>query len=171
MVVCNVSRRIVAEARAAGPPVSVVEITAPPAVLAQRLAARGQPEDDDRAARLARAGQVEADLRIGNIGTPEAGAAQLVAYLRGCRAEPARAGPYRRARLGIGARRARHPDGPRDRAGPEGGDAGRVPPVRSAPASSRSPQPAMSRPGRTRADASIRDRPIVRAIGRPRVRD
>jgi ribose 1,5-bisphosphokinase len=84
VVVCNVSRRIVGEARAAGPPVRVVLITAPPEILAQRLAARGRPEDGDLAARLARPGQVEADLRICNTGAPEAGAAQLVAYLRGC---------------------------------------------------------------------------------------
>ena len=84
VVVCNVSRRIVAEARAAGPPVSVVEITAPPEILAQRLAARGRPEDGDLAARLAREAPVAADVRISNTGAPEEGAARLVAHLRGC---------------------------------------------------------------------------------------
>ncbi len=84
VVVCNVSRRVVAEARAACPPVSVVEITAPPAILAQRLANRGRPEDGDLAARLAREATVEADLTILNIGAPQAAAAQLVAHLRAC---------------------------------------------------------------------------------------
>jgi ribose 1,5-bisphosphokinase len=84
VVVCNVSRRIVAEARAGGRAVSVVEITAPPEILAQRLAARGRPEDGDLAARLAREAEVEPDVRILNTGAPEAGAARLVAHLRGC---------------------------------------------------------------------------------------
>jgi ribose 1,5-bisphosphokinase len=64
--------------------VSVVEITAPPEILAQRLAARGRAEDGDLTARLAREGQVEPDVRILNTGAPEAGAARLVAHLRGC---------------------------------------------------------------------------------------
>ena len=84
VVVCNVSRRVVAQARAAGLRVSVVEITAPPEILMQRLAARGRAEDGDLAARLARAVPVEADLRILNVGAPEAGAARLVAHLRAC---------------------------------------------------------------------------------------
>ncbi|SDO11986.1 ribose 1,5-bisphosphokinase [Methylobacterium phyllostachyos] len=84
VVVCNVSRRVVAQARAAGRPVSVVEITAPPAILMRRLAARGRAEDGDLAARLAREVAVEADLRILNVGVPEAGAAQLIAHLCAC---------------------------------------------------------------------------------------
>ncbi|MGH1570118.1 phosphonate metabolism protein/1,5-bisphosphokinase (PRPP-forming) PhnN [Methylobacterium sp. P31] len=84
VVVCNVSRRVVAEARAVCPPVSVVEITAPPAILAQRLAARGRAEDGDLTARLARAARVEADLSILNLGAPQEGAARLVAHLRAC---------------------------------------------------------------------------------------
>ena len=84
MVVCNVSRRVVAQARASGRPVSVVEITAPPEILMQRLAARGRAEDGDLAARLAREVPVEADLRILNVGAPGVGAERLVAYLRAC---------------------------------------------------------------------------------------
>lgn len=87
VVVCNVSRRVIAQARAACPLVSVVEITAPPEVLMRRLAARGRAEDGDLAARLARAVPVEADLRILNVGAPEAGAERLVAHLRACRAD------------------------------------------------------------------------------------
>jgi ribose 1,5-bisphosphokinase len=84
VVVCNVSRRVVTEARAVRAPVSVVEITAPPAILAQRLANRGRPEDGDLAARLAREATVEADLTILNIGAPLDAAEQLVAHLRAC---------------------------------------------------------------------------------------
>lgn len=84
VVVCNVSRRVVARAREAGPLVSVVEITAPPEILARRIAARGRAQDGDLAARLAREVPVAADLRILNVGSPEAGAERLVAHLRGC---------------------------------------------------------------------------------------
>jgi len=82
VVVCNVSRRVVAQARAAEARVRVVEITAPPEILMRRLAARDRAEDGDLAARLARAVPVEADLRILNLGAPEANAARLVEYLR-----------------------------------------------------------------------------------------
>ena len=84
VVVCNVSRRIVEEARERGLPVSVVEVTAPPKILARRIAARGRPEDGDLAARLAREARVRADLTILNTGTPEDAAARLTAHLRAC---------------------------------------------------------------------------------------
>lgn len=82
VVVCNVSRRIVEEARGSGLPVSVVEVTAPPEVLARRIAARGRPEDGDVAARLAREARVSADLTILNTGAPQEAAARLIAHLR-----------------------------------------------------------------------------------------
>ncbi len=82
VVVCNVSRRVIAEARRSLPGVTVVEVTAPPDVLAARLAARGRREDGDLGARLARSVSVTADLVVVNDGTPEAGAARLVAHLR-----------------------------------------------------------------------------------------
>jgi ribose 1,5-bisphosphokinase len=84
VVVCNVSRRVVGEARAVCPRVSVVEVTAPPEILACRIAARGRPQDGDLGARLARAAQVDADLTILNVGAPPDGAARLVAHLRAC---------------------------------------------------------------------------------------
>jgi ribose 1,5-bisphosphokinase len=84
VVVCNVSRRVVAQARAAFPRVSVVAVTAPPEILAARLAARGRAEDGDLAARLAREAPVEADLTIVNVGAPEIAAERLVAHLRAC---------------------------------------------------------------------------------------
>jgi len=71
IVVSNVSRRIVAEARRRYAGTTVVEITAPPDVLAARLTQR-----------LARREFVVPDLRIENAGPPEQGARQLVAFLR-----------------------------------------------------------------------------------------
>ncbi|KMO38597.1 ribose-phosphate pyrophosphokinase [Methylobacterium tarhaniae] len=82
VVVCNVSRRVVDEARRRLPGVTVVEVTAPPEVLAARLAARGRREDGDLGARLARSAPVTADLVVVNDGPPEAGAARLIAHLR-----------------------------------------------------------------------------------------
>ncbi|MGY2047141.1 phosphonate metabolism protein/1,5-bisphosphokinase (PRPP-forming) PhnN [Methylobacterium sp. JK268] len=82
VVACNVSRRAVAAARTRLPRVSVVGITAPPEILARRLAARARAEDGDLAARLARQAPDPADLTIVNDGSPEEGAARLVAHLR-----------------------------------------------------------------------------------------
>ncbi|MDH2313180.1 phosphonate metabolism protein/1,5-bisphosphokinase (PRPP-forming) PhnN [Methylobacterium brachiatum] len=84
VVVCNVSRRIVEEARGGSVPVSVVEVTAPPEILASRIAARNRVEDGDVAARLAREARVRADLTILNTGTPDEAAARLIAHLRAC---------------------------------------------------------------------------------------
>ncbi len=82
VAVCNVSRGVVAVARARFPRVAVVAVTAPPAVLAARLARRARPEDGDLGARLARAVDVEADLVIENVGPPEHGGHALAAFLR-----------------------------------------------------------------------------------------
>ncbi len=82
LVVCNVSRGVVATARQRLPGVTAVEITAPAAVLAARLALRGRAEDGDLALRLARQAMAEVELRISNDGTAEAGAAQLVAHIQ-----------------------------------------------------------------------------------------
>jgi ribose 1,5-bisphosphokinase len=54
VVVANVSRGVIAEA-AETFPVRVIEVTAPAAILAQRLAERGREAADDVAQRLARA--------------------------------------------------------------------------------------------------------------------
>jgi phosphonate metabolism protein PhnN/1,5-bisphosphokinase (PRPP-forming) len=53
VVVANVSRAVVAEAAALFP-VAVIEVTAPPALLAARLAERGRDTADDVARRLSR---------------------------------------------------------------------------------------------------------------------
>ncbi len=59
VVIANVSRGVIAQAERLSARVVVVNITAPPAVLAKRLAARGRESEADIAARLAR----EAPLR------------------------------------------------------------------------------------------------------------
>ncbi|WP_342162750.1 phosphonate metabolism protein/1,5-bisphosphokinase (PRPP-forming) PhnN [Methylobacterium sp. SD21] len=86
VVVSNVSRRIVAEARSRYPGTQVVKITAPLEVLAQRLAARARAQDGDLSARLARQASVEPDLTIDNAGAPEEGARILIHFLRDLRA-------------------------------------------------------------------------------------
>ena len=84
VVVANVSRAMIAEA-ATKFPVIVLEITAPPAVLAARLAARGRETEADIAARLAR--QVPLPdgvrvVRVVNDRSPTEGAAAVIAALK-----------------------------------------------------------------------------------------
>ncbi|KQP74663.1 ribose-phosphate pyrophosphokinase [Methylobacterium sp. Leaf111] len=82
LVVCNVSRRIVEEARRTLPQVGVVAITAAPEVLARRLAARARPEDGDLRTRLDRVVPIAAECTIWNDRDPDSAAAVLVAHLR-----------------------------------------------------------------------------------------
>lgn len=85
VVVANASRGVLAEA-ATRFPVRVLEITAPPEVLAARLAARGRESAADIAERVRRAVALPAGLevvRVVNDGTREAGAARVVGVLRG----------------------------------------------------------------------------------------
>ncbi len=84
VVVVNISRKLVGEARTRLPGVCVVEITASLETLARRLAARSRGEDGDLEKRLARSAQiaaVEADLVIRNETTPQAAAQELIAFL------------------------------------------------------------------------------------------
>lgn len=62
VVVANVSRGVIGQAEQLGARVVVVNITAPPEVLAKRLAARGRESEADIATRLAR----DAPLRTQN---------------------------------------------------------------------------------------------------------
>lgn len=80
--VANLSRAAVAEARRLLP-TTVVEITAPLAVLADRLARRGRESAADIAERLERAGTVpvDADTVIVNDGAPDQAIAALIALL------------------------------------------------------------------------------------------
>lgn len=84
-VVVNISRTVIALARRTYANVTVVMVTAPPDILAERLAARSRPSDGPAQARLARsiaASEVAPDVTIANIGSAEQHAAQLGAILR-----------------------------------------------------------------------------------------
>jgi ribose 1,5-bisphosphokinase len=80
-VVANVSRTVVEAMRRAYADVTVVEVTAPSKILAERLAARARSTDGDLADRLRRAidGVAAApDVTINNIGSAEHHALELV---------------------------------------------------------------------------------------------
>jgi ribose 1,5-bisphosphokinase len=89
VVICNFSRGAIDAARERFPQVRVVAISAPDAVLAARLAARGRESDDGIAARLAReaicASEIQPDLNIVNDRPIDQAGGELVAYLRGLR--------------------------------------------------------------------------------------
>jgi len=84
VVVANGSRKSVPEARARFAGLKVVHITAPVELLAARIAARGRESAEAVAQRLSRDAPLDGlvDLTIINDGTPEAGAARLVEFLR-----------------------------------------------------------------------------------------
>jgi ribose 1,5-bisphosphokinase len=85
-VVANVSRTVVEAMRRAYADVTVVEVTAPSEILAQRLAARARSSDGHLADRLRRAVDSVAaapDLTINNIGGAEHHARELVRIIRG----------------------------------------------------------------------------------------
>ena len=85
VVVANVSRAVIAEA-AARFAVTVLEITAPPFVLAARLAARGRETADDIAARMARQISLPAGVPVVTVindRTPAEGAALVQAAILG----------------------------------------------------------------------------------------
>lgn len=85
IVVANGSRGALDEARARFSRVLVVHVTAPPEVLAARLAARGREEGEAVLKRLARepALSIPPDLRILNVDAAEAAGERLTAFLRG----------------------------------------------------------------------------------------
>lgn len=84
-VVANVSRTMLGALRQAYANVVVVAITAPPEVLAQRLAARGRQSDGNIAERLSRSvddSSAQADVTILNAGSAEYHSRQLVRVIR-----------------------------------------------------------------------------------------
>ena len=85
-VVCNVSRTIVGHARQRYAEVAVVLVTAPPKILAARLAGRNRASDGDIAARVQRASGLdqdgEPDFVIRNDGDPDAGIRRLLNAIR-----------------------------------------------------------------------------------------
>lgn len=83
-VVVNVSRTIVESARRSYANVTVVLVTAPPDVLAQRLAARARASDGQLGDRLRRTVSAAApDVIINNIGSAEDHATQLLKAIKG----------------------------------------------------------------------------------------
>jgi len=92
VVVANVSRGVIAEA-ARRYPARVIEITAPPQVLAARLAARGRETSTDIAARLARNVPVPDNVpleTVMNDTTIETGTARFLAALNRAAADARR---------------------------------------------------------------------------------
>ncbi len=84
-VVVNVSRTVIAALRQAYANVVVVAITAPPDVLAQRLAARARHSDGNIADRLSRSVEdvsAQADVTILNAGSADYHSRQLVRVIR-----------------------------------------------------------------------------------------
>ncbi len=84
-VVCNVSRTVIGFARLRYESVTVVQVTAPPKVLAARLAERRRPSDGNHDARLGRItnGQdIEPDVVIRNVGRPEVGIRRMLNVIR-----------------------------------------------------------------------------------------
>ena len=84
-VVCNVSRTVIDDARRRYAAVVVVEVTAPPDVLATRLAERARASDGDLAGRLRRSTDLQsigADHVIVNVESREAGIRRLLAIIR-----------------------------------------------------------------------------------------
>jgi ribose 1,5-bisphosphokinase len=91
-VVANVSRTIVAEARARFAPVVVVAVSASAETLAARLAGRGRETDAEITRRLQRAGALSVclgDFTIDNDGPLETAVGRLVEILRATLGEPA----------------------------------------------------------------------------------
>jgi ribose 1,5-bisphosphokinase len=82
-VIANVSRAVISAARRAYINVMVVLITAPPDVLAARLAARARASDGRLADRLARTVDAVPDVTIVNSGSAEFHARQLIRIIGG----------------------------------------------------------------------------------------
>lgn len=82
-VVANISRTVIPLLRAAYEDVVVVSVTAPPEVLAARLAARGRASDGPIGERLRRNVEGVPDVVIDNVGEPADHAAELVRIIKG----------------------------------------------------------------------------------------
>jgi phosphonate metabolism protein PhnN/1,5-bisphosphokinase (PRPP-forming) len=95
-VVANASRGAVAAAEALGVDVAVIHVTAPVAVLAERIARRGRESAADIAARLARDAPVRTTaarlIEVRNDGPLAAGEAAFVAAIRSARRAGRRSG-------------------------------------------------------------------------------
>jgi phosphonate metabolism protein PhnN/1,5-bisphosphokinase (PRPP-forming) len=91
-VVASVSRTVITDAAERYRPVRVIEVTAPPEVLAERLAARGRESTDDIAQRLARTvplpGTVSIETVMNDASREEGAARFLAALSRAVQAAP-----------------------------------------------------------------------------------
>jgi ribose 1,5-bisphosphokinase len=89
VIVVNVSRSIIAQARQAYQRASVVLITAPAEVLAARLAGRKRDSDGDLGKRLQRASleMEDAEFVISNVGTIEDNARKLAEFIAGLKSK------------------------------------------------------------------------------------
>lgn len=86
-VVCNISRTVVADVRARFANVFVVMVTAPPDILAARLAGRSRGSDGKLNLRITRNdifADFMADLTINNTGAPENAVRLLLKAVDGC---------------------------------------------------------------------------------------
>lgn len=84
IVVCNVSRAVIAGLRGKYRHIKIVLVTASPDTLRQRLASRGRKDDGPIEQRLARGGafaELYADIAIDNSGTVEAAAQTLLDFI------------------------------------------------------------------------------------------
>lgn len=81
--VCNVSREVVPLARQRYANVTVVEVTAPPEILKNRVSARSRPSDGEPAARVERrvTAAVDADVTIVNDGPLDPAVDRLLAVV------------------------------------------------------------------------------------------
>ena len=85
-VIANVSRTVIPAARRAYAAVVVISITAPPNVLAERIAMRGRSSDgriEQRLARTVDETMAAPDFTIVNVGTADYHARQLVRMIKG----------------------------------------------------------------------------------------
>jgi ribose 1,5-bisphosphokinase len=91
IAVCNLSRAAISDARRRFPRVATVFVTAPDAVIADRLAARGRETEDEAARRLMRESTVSkavaADRVVNNDGTRKEGVRKFVLCLERIRGE------------------------------------------------------------------------------------
>jgi ribose 1,5-bisphosphokinase len=85
-IVANVSRAVVEAMRRGYADVTVVSITAPPEILAERLAARSRSSDgplSDRLGRVVDGAAAKPDVTISNVGNVEDHARELIRVIRG----------------------------------------------------------------------------------------
>ena len=91
-IVVNVSRGVVEAMRSSYADVTVVSITAPPEILAERLAARSRSSDgalSERLGRIVDTAAARPDVIISNVGDVDDHARELIRVIRGKRGDGA----------------------------------------------------------------------------------